>query len=70
MGLSFDLLRSDLEGDLLDSAFDRGIYATDASIYQMMPHAVILPKSVSDIQKTIVFARKHNLKILTRGAGT
>ena len=70
MSLSFDILRSDLEGDLLDTAFDRGLYATDASIYQMMPHAVILPKSVSDIQKTIAFARDRNLKILPRGAGT
>ena len=70
MSLSFDILRSDLEGDLLDTAFDRGLYATDASIYQMMPRAVILPKSVSDIQKTIAFARDRNLKILPRGAGT
>ena len=70
MDLYFDKLRSDLEGDLLHSAFDRGRYATDASIYQMMPHAVILPKSVSDIKKTIAFARDRNLKILPRGAGT
>ncbi len=70
MDLSFDILQTDLEGDLLDSTFDRGRYATDASIYQMMPHAVVLPKSVSDIKKTIAFARDRNLKILPRGAGT
>ena len=34
-------LKRSLEGDVLDSAFDRGRYATDASIYQMMPLAVI-----------------------------
>ncbi|MFZ9018969.1 MAG: hypothetical protein ACO2ZX_02170, partial [Paracoccaceae bacterium] len=61
MDLSFDNLRSDLEGDLLDATFDRGRYATDASIYQMMPLAVVLPKSVTDIKKTIAFARMHGL---------
>ena len=70
MNLSLDILRTDLEGELLDNAFDRGRYATDASIYQMMPHAVVLPKSVSDIKKTIAFAHDRNLKILPRGAGT
>ncbi|MEL0286254.1 MAG: FAD-binding oxidoreductase, partial [Paracoccaceae bacterium] len=70
MDLSFDNLRSDLEGDLLDATFDRGRYATDASIYQMMPLAVVLPKSVTDIKKCIAFARTHRLKILPRGAGT
>lgn len=70
MDLSFDNLRSDLEGDLLDATFDRGRYATDASIYQMMPLAVVLPKSVTDIKKCIAFARTHGLKILPRGAGT
>lgn len=70
MDLSFDTLRSDLEGDLLDATFDRGRYATDASIYQMMPLAVVLPKSVTDIKKTIAFARMHGLKILPRGGGT
>ena len=63
-------LKRALEGDVLDSAFDRGRYATDASIYQMMPLAVITPRSVSDIKTTIEFAQARKLSILPRGAGT
>ena len=63
-------LKRSLEGDVLDSAFDRGRYATDASIYQMMPLAVITPRSVRDIKTTIDFAQARKLSILPRGAGT
>jgi len=63
-------LKRSLEGDVLDSAFDRGRYATDASIYQMMPLAVITPRSARDIKTTIEFAQARKLSILPRGAGT
>ena len=67
---SFSKLQKKLEGELLDSVFDRGRYATDASIYQIMPKAIVLPKSVSDIKTSITFARENGLKVLPRGAGT
>ena len=59
-----------IEGEFLDSEFDRGRYATDASIYQMMPHAVILPKTQADIENIISFCRKTTTAILPRGGGT
>ena len=59
-----------IEGEFLDSEFDRGRYATDASIYQMMPHAVILPKTQADIENIISFCRKTATAILPRGGGT
>ena len=37
----FERLRQSLSGDLFDDSFNRGRYAADASIYQMMPHAVV-----------------------------
>ena len=63
-------LSSIIEGEFLDSEFDRGRYATDASIYQMMPHAVILPKTQADIENIISFCRKTATAILPRGGGT
>ena len=41
---SFAPLKANLQGMLFDDLFARGRYATDASIYQMMPHAVVVPK--------------------------
>jgi len=59
-----------LEGEVFGDAFNRGRYATDASIYQMMPHGVVIPKSVDDIAATIDFARTKGMAILPRGGGT
>ena len=53
MKSEISVLKSSLSGDLLDGKFDRGRYSTDASIYQIMPEAVVLPKTIEDIQKTI-----------------
>jgi len=65
-----NILKNALEGEVLGDAFDRGRYATDASIYQMMPHGVIVPKSIEDIIATIDYARSKEMAILPRGGGT
>ncbi len=51
-------------------AFSRGRYATDASIYQMMPMGVVCPKSETDILAAMDIARDEGIPILARGAGT
>ena len=68
--IQIDELANMIEGEFLDSEFDRGRYATDASIYQIMPHAVVLPKNKDDIEKLIAFCRKTKTAILPRGGGT
>ncbi|MFL2765148.1 MAG: FAD-binding and (Fe-S)-binding domain-containing protein [Paracoccaceae bacterium] len=70
MKSKISVLKSSLSGDLLDGHFDRGRYSTDASIYQIMPEAVVLPKTVEDIQKTIQFSQENSIPILPRGGGT
>jgi len=51
-------------------AFDRGRYATDASIYQVEPVGVVRPKSVADIQAVLTLAREEGMTVLPRGGGT
>ena len=70
MKSKISVLKSSLSGDLLDGHFDRGRYATDASIYQIMPEAIVLPKTIEDIQETIQFAQENSIPILPRGGGT
>ncbi len=67
---SMDTLRQNIEGDVLTGIFDRGRYATDASIYQMMPRGVVVPKHLGDVQATLTFARNQGIPILPRGGGT
>ena len=59
-----------IEGDVYDSAFERGRYATDASIYQIMPQMVIVPKSWADVEAALEFAKAEGMPLLPRGGGT
>jgi hypothetical protein len=40
-------LGADFEGDVRSDAFTRGRFSTDASIYQIMPAAVLFPKRLT-----------------------
>lgn len=56
--------------EILDDASTKAIYSTDASIYQKEPIAVVIPKSIEELQATIVFANENKLPILYRGSAT
>ncbi|WP_159478645.1 FAD-binding and (Fe-S)-binding domain-containing protein [Dyadobacter sp. 3J3] len=73
--LDFNTLQDGFEGELYfdDSTLhtaQRKIYATDASVYQELPLAVALPKTVEDIQKLIKFANAQKVTLIPRAAGT
>ncbi|MEP6949674.1 MAG: FAD-linked oxidase C-terminal domain-containing protein [Ginsengibacter sp.] len=57
-------------GDVLDDEYSLGMYATDASFYQVMPVAIVLPKDEAEVKKAVGVARNHKIKILPRGGGT
>ena len=55
---------------MLFDAASRGRYATDASIYQIMPVGVLVPKSDRDVAVALEIARELGVPVLPRGAGT
>ncbi|MEH6536005.1 MAG: FAD-linked oxidase C-terminal domain-containing protein [Psychroserpens sp.] len=63
-------LASQLDGELHFDELMKTLYATDASVYRMLPLAVALPKSKSDIKLLIDFASTHKTSIIPRTAGT
>jgi FAD/FMN-containing dehydrogenase len=65
-----DRLRAETEGEVLFDAPSRGRYATDASIYQVMPVGVLVPKSERDIASALEIARDLKVPVLPRGGGT
>jgi len=65
-----DALKTRVQGDLMFDTFSRGRYATDASLYQMMPLGVLSPKSEDDISAAIDIAGEQGLPMLARGGGT
>ena len=48
----------------------RILYSTDASIYQIEPRGVAVPKTQDDLQAAVELAAKYKIPILPRGAGT
>jgi len=63
-------LRKSLRGDVLFDAASRGRYATDASIYQIMPVGVVVPRDQDDLRIALDIARSEKVPLLARGAGT
>ncbi len=63
-------LRSDTQGEVLFDAASCGRYATDASIYQVMPVGVLVPKTERDVATAIDIARELKVPVLARGGGT
>ncbi|GJE39969.1 FAD-binding and (Fe-S)-binding domain-containing protein [Methylobacterium persicinum] len=59
-----------LQGEARFDAFTRGRYATDASIYQITPAGVVLPRSADDIAATLQVAAAHGVPVIMRGGGT
>src|SRR6476620_10578447 len=57
-------------GDVLVDDYSLGMYATDASHYQIIPLAVVLPRDEAEVSKAVEIARNHKIKILPRGGGT
>ena len=63
-------LAAETEGEVLFDDASRGRYATDASIYQIMPVGVLVPKTQADVAIAIDIARDLKVPVLPRGAGT
>jgi len=63
-------LRAHTQGEVLFDAGSRGRYATDASIYQIMPVGVLVPRTQADVALAIDIARDLKVPVLPRGAGT
>ena len=63
-------LRDRLQGEVTFDKVTRALYATDASIYQIMPVAVVLPHHEEDVRAAVKTAREFEVPILPRGGGT
>ncbi|MCJ7465530.1 MAG: FAD-binding protein [Maribacter sp.] len=66
----FYTLKNKIKGDILLDDYSLGMYSTDASIYQIKPIAIILPKNAEDVKAAVAFAYDNNITILPRGGGT
>jgi len=66
----YEPLATKLQGSLVSDQLTRGLYATDASVYQIMPKAVAHPASIDDVYELVNFATTEDIALLPRGGGT
>src|SRR5512141_1494264 len=63
-------LAREIDGEVLFDAASRGRYATDASIYQVTPVGVVVPRGAEAAIAAMRIAAEEGVAILPRGAGT
>ena len=63
-------LRNQIKGDVFDDPLVLGMYATDASVYQITPVAVVCPRDEQDVIACMAIANTFGVPILARGGGT
>jgi FAD/FMN-containing dehydrogenase len=56
--------------DASESTLDRALYSSDASLYRVVPRAVVRPHSTDELLATLAVAREHGVPLTMRGAGT
>src|SRR5918998_291362 len=63
-------LRERVSGEVRFDRVSRLMYSTDASIYEIEPIGVVLPRTHEDVFATMEVARDFKVPVLPRGGGT
>jgi FAD/FMN-containing dehydrogenase/Fe-S oxidoreductase len=63
-------LAHSLEGEVRFDATTRALYSTDASVYQIPPLGVVIPKSAIDLARVVELCARHRCSLTMRGGGT
>ncbi len=59
-----------LAGEVHGDPVTLAMYSTDASLYEVTPQAVVVPRLREDLLATIHYAKEHELAIIPRGSGS
>ncbi len=65
-----DELTRRVDGEVRFDPYSRLLYSTDASIYQMEPIGVVIPRTADDVQAVVEFAAGEGIPVLPRSGGT
>jgi FAD/FMN-containing dehydrogenase/Fe-S oxidoreductase len=59
-----------VKGEVRFDRLSRAIYSTDASVYQIVPLGVVVPRSEEDIAATVAACARFRVPLTARGGGT
>jgi FAD/FMN-containing dehydrogenase/Fe-S oxidoreductase len=63
-------LRENVDGEVRFDAAARQLYSTDASIYQIEPLGVVLPRTTAGLHAAVQIALEMHVPVVPRGGGT
>ena len=63
-------LRGIVAGEVVCHDAGRGLYATDGSLFEVWPLAVVRPRSAEDVAATVAWAAERGIPVHARGAGS
>ncbi|MFN2137739.1 MAG: FAD-binding and (Fe-S)-binding domain-containing protein [Candidatus Promineifilaceae bacterium] len=63
-------LEKRVSGELRTDRYNRLLYSTDASIYQVMPHGVLIPRAADDVQAAVELAAQYHIPLIPRTGGS
>ncbi len=72
--MDWEQIRADFQrqfrGIVSDDEITKAMYSTDASLFQIFPLAVAVPRNEEECSQVIRYASEHNIPIIPRGGGT
>ena len=66
----FKDLKDTLVGEIRTDPISKQVYSVDASIYEVEPIAIVLPKNKNDLINAVKIAKEHDIPVIARGAAT
>jgi len=66
----YQALKKQISGEVRFDKVSRFLYSTDASIYEIEPIGVVIPRTHEDVFATMEITRDFNVPVLPRGGGT
>ena len=63
-------LEAGIDGEVRFDRVSRALYSTDASVYQIEPLGVVIPRSAEAVVRAVTVAARHGVPITPRGGGT
>ncbi|MBX3414265.1 MAG: FAD-binding protein [Pirellulales bacterium] len=63
-------LQRETNAEVYFGPYERALYSSDASMYQIVPLGVVVPRSVADVVRTVQLTAEAGVPLIPRGAGT
>jgi FAD/FMN-containing dehydrogenase/Fe-S oxidoreductase len=63
-------LKGVVKGELLFDEFSRVLFSTDASIFQVDPLGIVVPRDEEDVRAVVRYAAENHIPVVPRGGGS